>query len=155
MGYYLTIIGIIAAIIQGKLIGKLNKRFGEVKLIRAGLIIIMTAIAMIPFIGATKSFLLLLLSSPYLALGTSILNPSKSSLISRSIPPQLQGTMLGLNQSFSSLGRVVGPSIAGFLFEIAINIPFYVGAVMMLPAIWWSFSLHPPSKKDEALQTHQ
>lgn len=145
-GYYLTIIGVVAAIVQGGLIGKLNKQFGEVRLIQLGLIIIMTAIAMIPFIGATKSFLLLLISGPYLALGTSILNPSKSSLISRSIPSQLQGTMLGLNQSFSSLGRVIGPSIAGFLFEMSINIPFYVGAAMMLPAIWWSFSLCSPEQ---------
>lgn len=143
-GYYLTIIGVVAAIIQGGLIGRLSKRFGEVRLIQAGLVVIMTAIVMIPFIGTTKSFALLLISGPYLALGTSILNPSKSSLISRSIPPQLQGTMLGLNQSFSSLGRVIGPSIAGFLFEISLNIPFYIGAGMMLPAIWWSFSLRTP-----------
>lgn len=152
-GYYLTIIGVVAAIVQGGLIGKLNKRFGEVKLIRFGLIIIMTAIAIIPFIGSTKSFFLLLVSSPYLALGTSLLNPSKSSLISRSLPPNLQGTMLGLNQSFSSLGRVIGPSIAGFLFEITINIPFYVGAVLMLPAIWWSYSLRPPPSRADQNET--
>ena len=148
-GYYLTIIGVVAAIIQGGLIGRLNKRFGEVRLIQVGLVVIMTAIAMIPLIGMTKSFALLLISGPYLALGTSILNPSKSSLISRSIPTQLQGTMLGLNQSFSSLGRVIGPSIAGFLFEISLNIPFYVGAGMMLPAIWWSLSLRTPHEPSE------
>ncbi|MAA78263.1 MAG: tetracycline resistance MFS efflux pump [Deltaproteobacteria bacterium] len=153
-GYYLTIIGVVAAIIQGGLIGKLNKRFGEVTLIRAGLIIIMTAIIMIPFIGSTKSFLLLLISGPYLALGTSILNPSKSSLISRSIPSQLQGTMLGLNQSFSSLGRVIGPSVAGLLFEISINIPFYIGAGMMLPAIWWSLYLRAPHQSTEPKNTN-
>jgi len=147
-GYYLTIIGVMAAIIQGGLIGRLNKRFGEVKLIQSGLVIIMTAIVIIPFIGATKSFALLLISGPYLALGTSILNPSKSSLISRSIPPHLQGTMLGLNQSFSSLGRVIGPSVAGVLFELSLNIPFYVGAGMMLPAIWWSLSLRSPHQEE-------
>jgi DHA1 family tetracycline resistance protein-like MFS transporter len=140
-GYYLTIIGIVAAIVQGGLIGRLTRTFGEVSLIRTGLFIITTAIAITPLIGATQSFTLLLISGPYLALGTSLLNPSKSSLISRSIPPQLQGTILGLNQSFSSLGRVVGPSVAGAMFEYSINLPFYVGAGVMLPTLFISFTL--------------
>ena len=149
-GYYLTIIGVVAAVIQGGLIGKLNKRFGEVQLIRSGLFTIMIAILIIPWIGSTKSFALLLISGPILALGTSILNPSKSSLISRSIPPQLQGTMLGLNQSFSSLGRIIGPAIAGYLFEFSVNLPFYVGAGIMIPAFLLSLSLRSSLQKNNS-----
>jgi len=145
-GYYLLIVGIVAAVIQGGLIGRLNKRFTEVGLIRTGLLIILSVMILIPFIGSTGSFALLLLSAPYLSIGTSILNPSKSSLLSQSVPANMQGTILGINQSFASMGRVLGPATAGLMFEYSINLPFYAAGILILPALFLSWRLSPASE---------
>ena len=66
-----------------------------------------------------------------MAIGSGILNPSKSSLLSQSIPDSEQGAILGLNQSFSSLGRVIGPVCAGMLYELMIGLPFYLSAALI------------------------
>jgi DHA1 family multidrug resistance protein-like MFS transporter len=38
---------------------------------------------------------------------------------------------MGLSNAFSSLGRIIGPLCAGFLFDININLPFISGAVIL------------------------
>jgi hypothetical protein len=44
--------------------------------------------------------------------------------------------MLGLNMAAGSLARMIGPLLAGPLFGLAIGGPYWLGAVLMLPAIW-------------------
>jgi DHA1 family tetracycline resistance protein-like MFS transporter len=131
-GLFLVAVGITAAIIQGGLIGRLNRRFGEVSLIRTGLVIMTIALAAIPWVGQTGIYLLLIVAlAPFMAMGTGIMMPSKSSLLSRSVPASEQGAVMGINQSASALGRVIGPIFAGILFDLHHEYPFYVGAVLL------------------------
>ena len=89
-------------------------------------------------IGHSGQFPLMLVLAVWMAIGSGILNPSKSALLSRSIPDDRQGEILGLNQSLSSLGRVLGPLMAGALFELNTTIPFVTGAGILLVAWWFS-----------------
>ena len=131
-GFFLVAVGIAAAIIQGGFIGKLNARFGEVRLIRTGLIIMTIALVAIPLVGSTGMFWLLVgVVAPFMASGSGIMMPSKNSLISRSVPQNEQGAAMGLNQSASALGRVIGPTFAGVLFDLHHSYPFYVGASLL------------------------
>ena len=76
---------------------------------------------------------------PYLALtafGQSVAWPNVSALISRNVSWHHQGQYLGLNNAMGALARVVGPFCAGLAFSIVgANAPFYLAALMMLPAI--------------------
>lgn len=131
-GFFLVAVGVAAAVIQGGFIGKLNARFGEVRLIRTGLLIMTVALIAIPLVGETGVFwLLVCVVAPFMASGSGIMMPSKNSLISRSVPGNEQGAAMGLNQSASALGRVIGPTFAGVLFDVHHSYPFYVGACLL------------------------
>jgi predicted MFS family arabinose efflux permease len=70
-----------------------------------------------------------------LALGNGLLHPSLNALLSRRSGGDEQGGILGLNQSISSLARVVGPATGGWLFQTLGNgSPYLVGGTIMLAA---------------------
>jgi MFS family permease len=89
------------------------------------------SIAAIPFTVKTGVYNHILVLAVVLAVGTGIYNPSQSSLISRAAPLDQQGGILGLNQSMSALGRVIGPALSGFLFEFNQGLPFIAAAIIL------------------------
>ena len=154
-GIFLVSIGFTAAVVQGGLIGKLNKAFGELKLIKAGLFIVVVSFLLIPLAGQNEYWTLVVIG-PIMAVGAGILNPSRSSLLSISIPDSEQGSILGLNQSFSALGRFIGPSCAGVIYEVNMNYPFVTGAALLLLCLYLTKDLSsvqtssPINKQDSA-----
>lgn len=113
-GFFFALIGIISATIQGGLIGKLARKFGELKLIITATLLIGTSLVLMPLTHNAVTFTLVVVC---LSLGIGIHNPSVTSLISRNTSKNEQGQMLGINQSFSALARVIAPLWAGFLYD--------------------------------------
>jgi len=111
-GYVFAMVGVIGVIIQGGLIGRLVKKFGEARLAVAGAAILMASLFFMPF---TASVWALLLASAGIATGNSLLNPTLSGIASRSVDPEWQGRALGILQSAGSLGRWIGPVLGGWL----------------------------------------
>jgi DHA1 family multidrug resistance protein-like MFS transporter len=66
----------------------------------------------------------------FFILGNAMLRPATASLISKRTPSG-QGISMGLNNSFMSLGRILGPLWAGFVFDLGFQLPYYSGALMM------------------------
>lgn len=130
--YMLIIVGMTATLVQGYLIGKLAKRFGESKLLAVGPALVGLSFLLIPFIGWSGVYPGMLGIAFLMACGTGVTYPSLSSLISRSVDPDEQGGALGLGQSLAALGRVLGPSISGLLFQIYPGLPFWTGSIFLL-----------------------
>jgi predicted MFS family arabinose efflux permease len=107
-------IGVLAAVVQGGLMGRLSRRFGERRLLLTGLLLTAGALALLSALQRLPEVLLLL---PVLSLGTGLVNPSLSALVSGSAGAEEQGEALGAFQGIGSLARVVGP----FLGEITLG----------------------------------
>ena len=129
---YLVIVGVTAIIVQGGLVRPMTKRFGEVWMTRVGIGLVVVAIGLIPILGDTTSFILFCVTAIIMAMGTGLLNPAKSALISRGAPDDEQGAVLGLNQSFAAMGRMLGPIFSGMLFEWFVGAPFFSSAGLLL-----------------------
>lgn len=136
VGILLTMIGLISAIAQGGLTGPVTRRWGESRVIKAALL--GSAIGF-PLMLTANSYLTVLITIGVFILSNSMLTPAVSSLISKRATTG-QGMTLGLNNSFMSLGRSVGPLLAGFLFDIHINLPYIFGGLIMfagfLTSLW-------------------
>ena len=130
--YMLIVVGCTATLVQGYLIGKLAKRFGENKLLATGPVLVGISFLLIPFIGWSGVYPGMLGIAFVMACGSGVTYPSLSSLISRSVDPDEQGGALGLGQSLAALGRVLGPSVSGLLFQIYPGLPFWTGSVLLL-----------------------
>lgn len=117
-GYLFAYVGIIAVIIQGGLIGRLVKLFGEVPLVIVGALFFTASLFAVPFVGpATGGLLGLLIGGGIFSMGNSLSTPALTSLASKSVGAAEQGSVLGVVQSVASLARAVGPSIAAILIH--------------------------------------
>jgi MFS family permease len=118
-------------IVQGRLLGPLAARFGEARLIMAGIVILTAGFLAIPI---AVSALTLAPAMALLAVGQSISNPSIQSLVSRVAPADWKGGILGAAQGAASVGRITGPLWAGMLYvRIGSDWPFLGGAILLVP----------------------
>jgi multidrug resistance protein len=125
-GYMFGIIGLTSAIVQGGMIGWINKVMSKKNILIIASFLIMIMLALIPFAG---SFLGLSIVAVFLAYGTGTFQPTVLSLISEVSSESEQGITLGINQSLSSFARVLGPLWGGFAFEyLGYPFPFLTGA---------------------------
>jgi MFS family permease len=149
-GYLFGYIGILSAVVQGGLIGRLIVRFGETVLARIGLVITTASMAALPF---SRGLGMLLLVSAGLAIGSGFASPTLSGLASKMIDPSWQGRALGVLQAAGSLARLVGPLLGGWLLmrDLARPIseyartPFFVGAVISAVAVLVAFCVRQPA----------
>jgi DHA1 family tetracycline resistance protein-like MFS transporter len=120
-GYVFAMVGVVGAIIQGGLIGRLVKRFGELPLTITGAFIFTLSLFTIPLIGPNTGWLMFILVGGGFAIGNSLATPSLTSLASKSVGPAEQGSVLGVTQSAASLARVVGPTLSSLLIYSALQ----------------------------------
>jgi DHA1 family tetracycline resistance protein-like MFS transporter len=127
-GYIFGIIGIVSAVIQGGLIGRLTKRFTDVQIISMGAVVMMIGLAMLPY---GRNFVGVACITAILSMGTGSLSPILLSLVSKVAPDNEQGLTLGVNQSLSAFARMLGPLWGGYAFQyLGYQIPFLTGAVL-------------------------
>ncbi len=129
VSYLFAYIGVIVVIVQGGLIGPLNRRFGEQRLLVAGLVLQALGLAALPFGGSVPG---LALATAPLAVGSGLTQPSISSLISRFAREDEQGGTLGIGESASAFGRIIGPETGTYTFgRISAAFPYLAGAALM------------------------
>jgi predicted MFS family arabinose efflux permease len=128
-GYLFTLIGVMMSIIQGGLVGRIVKRFGETRCVSFGTFAMIFGLALMPF--APNIFLYCVVIM-VLSVGAAINNPSLTGLLSRSSHADEQGGIMGIAQSLSSMGRILGPAWGGFTFGgFGHRWPFITGGFLM------------------------
>lgn len=119
-GWLLVFVGVIGALIQGGLIGRLVKRFGEVSLIVVGVLLFAASLFVFPLLSPQTGLATLLLVGGTFAVGNSLSGPALMGLASKSAGRGEQGGVLGVTQSVASLARTVGPIISSALIYSAV-----------------------------------
>ena len=133
VGRMFGVAGLTMVLVQGGLIHRLVKRFGEAPLVPLGVALLAVGLAALPFAPAPGP---LLGTFIVIAVGQGLASPSLNSLISRSTSPDEQGFVLGTNQSLSALARVLGPVSGGLLYQgVAPEAPFVAGAGVLAAGV--------------------
>jgi MFS transporter, DHA1 family, tetracycline resistance protein len=132
IGYVFGFVGVATAIVQGLLVGRMVKKFGEVKLIYYGIFFMAIGLLILPVTGNQLFIPFEFVGLALIALANGCLTPGITSLLSKFANPKEVGQVLGVNQSFGSVARAVGMGLSGFLYSVNFHIPFVVGAVIMV-----------------------
>lgn len=133
VGVMLAFAGLMQALAQGYLLGKIVARVGEARLVRFGLVAMIAGLAPM---ASSGSHLALGVMLAVLSVGYGFASPSIASLISRSTASRHQGEVLGVNQSALSLARICGPIAGGLAYElIGPAAPYVGGAAVALLAL--------------------
>jgi DHA1 family tetracycline resistance protein-like MFS transporter len=149
-GYLFGFIGILTVIVQGGLIGRLVKMFGEVTLTRVGMLLTAASLALLPF---SNNLPFLLVACAGLSFGSGFASPPLSGLASQMIDRSWQGRALGVMQSAGSTGRLLGPLLGGWLLMLDLQkpmteygrTPFLVGALLCFIGALLAFCVKKPA----------
>jgi len=149
-GYMFGFVGIVSVIVQGGLIGRLIKIFGEVTLARTGLVLTTISLALLPLCNGLA---FLLLVSAGLSAGTGFASPPLSGLASQMVESNWQGRALGLLQSSGSIARLLGPLFGGWLLTFDLQkpighygyTPFFAGSALCFIGVLFAFSFKKPA----------
>ena len=114
VGFVFAYSGLLGIILQGGLIGRLVKRYGEVKLITAGFV---AAAIGYTVLGFSTTVAILLIAASFSSFGNGVLRPALTSLITQNVSRNEQGVVLGLTQSLLSVAQIIAPTIAGMLID--------------------------------------
>jgi len=114
IGYVFGYVGFLGIILQGGLIGRLVKRFGEAMLVAAGFVALVIGYF---GLGIASSFALLMGAGTLAAFGNGVIRPALTSLITQQAGRQEQGVVLGITQSLMSMASIVAPIVGGLLIE--------------------------------------
>jgi multidrug resistance protein len=126
IGYFYSYVGLLSFLMRSVLLGPIVERFGETRTMRYG-----TACLVVGLLSYTivPNVWLLALIIPLVPIGTALLFPSTTALMSRASPKEELGTTMGVAQTFAGMSRVVGPLLATALFQrIGHSAPFYFAA---------------------------
>jgi MFS family permease len=147
--FLLTYVGVLGAVNQGVVVGRLSRVVPSRTLVAAGSVVLAGALAAIPATGLvdrvaggvalggpgwlTLPLLALLAALAALSLGNALVNVSLATLVSASADDADQGAAFGVTQGASSLGRTVGPPLMAVLYTVAVASPFLIGALLLAP----------------------
>jgi multidrug resistance protein len=137
-GYIFTYIGLLVVLMQGGVVGRLARRWGERRLMLAGLVMLAVGLALLPW---STNLALLLVVLGTISIGDGAVNPMLSTLLSFASEPEARGETLGVAQGVAGLARVIGPVTAGIAFAIGgAGAPFLVASALVVLAALIAFT---------------
>jgi multidrug resistance protein len=141
VSYLFVFIGVVTAVVQGWMVGKLVPRFGEPRVMVAGCLLLTAGLALLP-LGATAAVSpvwalpILLGILAFVSAGTGLVAPTAASYVSRITQPEAQGHALGRLQSSGAMARVAGPMFLGLVSDLSVDSgPFFAAAGVALLAL--------------------
>ncbi|MEQ1877673.1 MAG: MFS transporter, partial [Bdellovibrionia bacterium] len=143
-------VGVVSAFTQGYLVRKLLPKVGERPLMTWGLFLSALGLALIGYAPEVYSMAVVV---TVMSVGVGLRNPSLMGSISVKAGEHEQGSVLGVNQSLASLGRILGPPLGGIIYARWVAGPFVVAGVMTflcLFLVWRIYDQLPDHGKDTA-----
>jgi MFS transporter, DHA1 family, tetracycline resistance protein len=131
--FFFAFVGFCAVLTQGVLIGLLQPRFGEERLLLGGLSVMAAGLGLVAIIPYGP---LLYPAVGLLAVGVGLAIPALTALISRRVSGREQGRVMGGLQAVISVTLIVGPVIAGLAFDhLGVPAPYWIGALLAALAL--------------------
>jgi multidrug resistance protein len=126
IGYIFLYVGVLSFIMRSVLLGPIVDRLGETWTMRTGTILLVLGLALYPL---PRDLWTLAIVIPLVPIGTALLFPATTSLMSRASDPRELGTTMGVAQTFAGLARVAAPVLATVAFQrLGHGWPFFIAA---------------------------
>ena len=149
-GFLFGYVGVIGAVIQGGLLGRLVKMFGDKPLAVIGTALFTVSVFCLPLCNNVTA---LVIASTGIAMGNSLMTPTLNGLASKSVSASLQGRVLGVVASVASLARIIGPVLGGTLLGLDSDssahygrTPYWTSSVIMLVALGVALTIKSASR---------
>ncbi len=148
VGYLFAFVGVLIVIYQGGLVRMVAKRIPERVALLTGLALMACSLPLIPYAPWEAPFLLVMVP---LVWGSGMNQTATSALASQITPPDEQGGLFGVITSMSTVGRIVGPLLGGYVFaRRGFAAPYWLAAGFLALGLALAFGLlRPPAQMPE------
>lgn len=144
--YMFIFIGFVIGMVQGGYVRRKAHAVGEKKMSIQGLVSVIPGLLILAF---AHSAWMLYAGLFFLAVGSAMIIPTQTTLVTFFSPRNMQGQSLGIFRSLSSLGRVIGPIYASLVYWKFGSVQAYViGAVLILLPIFVTNMIPSPEKNN-------
>ena len=130
MGWMFMGMGLISVPLQGGLLGRLINRIGERRIILFGLLLCATGIGLLLIADNITVVVYLIIAG----VGSQLIRPTNASWVSKKTRIG-QGTAIGIMDAFLSLGRILGPLLAGWLYAKNLDYPYQMIPIVLILTI--------------------
>ena len=144
VGYLLAFSGVINLLVQVVFLGRLVKRFGEEKLVRFAFLSSAVGLATL---GLSKELGIFALGLSIQSLGSSLLRPSLTGLVSKNVAREHQGLAIGFSQTLMSIAQIIAPLVGGVLIgrEMYLEYAFTAATIALLGLVTTFVKFKPAS----------
>ena len=133
-------IGLFLVLVQAGLVHPVVSRLGAVGTLRGGLMLNIVGLLLL---AVAVRWPVLVLALAALIVGQGLITPTLASIVAGRSPTERRGGALGLQQMAGGLGRVIGPVMAGALFQhVGVGAPYVVGAGITAAALALVLTMH-------------
>lgn len=133
IGWFFMVFGGVGVLMRAFVVGPVNDRLGEVRTMRLGAALYALGYVLVPLASSVSMFLLFQVLLP---LGTALLFPANSALVSHRTDQHEFGLMMGVQQALRGVASVAGPIWAGFAYQhLGPRVPFFACAVIIACAL--------------------
>lgn len=149
IGYFFVYTGMLSLVMRSLLLGPVVDRLGEAGAVRLGAIVLAIGLLAFPLAPGVWWLALIL---PTVPVGTALLFPSTTSLLSSAAEAGELGTTMGVAQTFAGLARVVAPILGTIAFQrLGVDAPFLFGGVIVAGVAWVAYRYVKPRSNEAIL----
>lgn len=129
IGYFFVYVGVLSFVMRAIVLGPVVRRIGEIGAMKLGTVCLVVGLAIYPLV---PNVWVLPLVMPLIPIGTALLFPATTALMSRAADKAHMGATLGVAQTFAGASRVIAPLIATSAFQRAgTGAPFILAALIV------------------------
>jgi len=147
IGWFYTYVGGVSLLMRALVLGPVNERLGDVKTMRLGALCLALGLGIAPWPEQIVGLAAVILLVP---VGTALLFPATTALVSRHSVRRETGQNLGVQQAFGGVMRMVGPIWSTAVFEhVGWDAPFWLASGLMVGVLAISLGLHGPPRREK------
>ncbi|PYO71697.1 MAG: hypothetical protein DMD64_13750 [Gemmatimonadetes bacterium] len=130
IGFFFMVFGAVGVLMRTAPVGWFNAKLGEVRTMQVGTLLLLAGFILVPL---APTLTLFVCAQILLPLGTALLFPANSALVSHRAHHDEIGLTLGVQQTYRGLAAIVGPVYAGGAYQsLGQHIPFFISAAIIV-----------------------
>ena len=151
IGYFFMVFGAVGVLMRIGPVGWFNAWLGEVRTMQVGVLFLFAGFVLVPL---ATSLPLFIAAQILLPLGTALLFPANSALVSHRAHHDEIGVTMGVQQTYRGVAAILGPVYAGGSYQLlGQHVPFYISAAIIIFVMYLTLRIHEDTPTPVALST--
>ncbi len=151
IGYFFMVFGAVGVLMRIGPVGWFNAKLGEVRTMQVGTLLLLAGFILVPLAESLAAFIAAQILLP---LGTALLFPANSALVSHRAHHDEIGVTMGVQQTYRGIAAILGPIYAGGTYQLlGQHVPFFISAGIIVFVIYLTFRIREDTPTPVAVRT--